>query len=327
MKVLRFLLLLIMLFNVVDSLFAVKVKVKVVYHSEKGPKDNNEDTLDVRTFNCTLAAGVYYGHGGGEVSSKAEAEFLPMILTQLGDMNLSPEMIEEAFSNFDRHCSIHIPFKDQKPVPAGQTPPPRKTSGSTATTVFINNENVVIAYLGDSRCVVFDDKCNVIYATQDHNVNSQVARDEIKDLGGECYLNEKNGYRQWYLKDGFKLLEMTRAFGDFFEDGHDRRKFKALSAQPTIASLRSSDCKYVVIASDGLWYILDTIQDKSFLENFFRTHARSSQEDIIEALFTQLKSILREHNGNENFVDDTTVIIISLDHSDSREEDPALDGE
>ena len=135
-------------------------------------------------------------------------------------------------------------------------------SGTTITTIFINGNQMLTSWCGDSRAVLYrNTKKGVLKAyplTTDHTPEVAEERERIEDSGGEVRALdpipgvEDNGPLRVYEAGGFAPgLAMTRSFGD-----HKAHLVGCIALpEQTLHKLTPRD-QFVVIASDGLWEVV-----------------------------------------------------------------------
>lgn len=141
-------------------------KMKFIHFSEKGPRMNNEDSLNIveipnkRTL-FVVCDGMG-GHSFGEVASQTVCEVFSDYWKEHPDIIDSVQKIEAAA----RRASAVI---DEK---SGMS-----QMGTTLVIASIEGNKAHIAHVGDSRCYVIDIKGNVKYRTIDHvGYNSYINR-------------------------------------------------------------------------------------------------------------------------------------------------------
>lgn len=123
--------------------------------------------------------------------------------------------------------------------------------GSTLTIIYIDKElNIVYgANVGDSKSIIINRNKTYKNLTTEHKVESNIKENErIKKIGGIIF----NGRL-------FGQLILSRALGDF------SLKNIGLISTPSIHKHKiSEDDSYIIIASDGIWDVLN----EEFITNF-----------------------------------------------------------
>lgn len=158
-------------------------------------------------------------------------------------------------------------------------------SGSTASvaTVLADDagiDHLVVAHVGDSSAIYFDDQGKILYSTRDHEPSLREERERIESAGGSIRIYEEEKHMSFHAgqeishgkmsrivdEKGHATVNMSRAFGDF----HVKKRRIAetgrvvddltgvrgwLSVEPDIESLPlvTDRRSFLVIASDGMW--------------------------------------------------------------------------
>lgn len=131
-------------------------------------------------------------------------------------------------------------------------------SGTTCTAVFIKNDALIVAYVGDSRLVI----CYIngkIDSTIDHNHLDENEVKRIRETGGFV------GYNGIINNH----LPITRTFGDFL------LKFngEGFIATPSMLarSLNLDKMRFIILASRGLWKTITNQSAVDLVNSCFRT--------------------------------------------------------
>jgi len=190
----------------------------------QGPRRAMEDRHVLIEHDHAVFGGVYDGHGGAEVADLL-ATHLHMSFFDAMDTGVPPEAaLEQAFGEAD-HATNDL------------------ESGSVAGACYLNAGRLVFAHVGDVKIVLVRTS-DVIELTRDHSLNDPAERARILAHGGQL--------RGPYVTYGGEGLMVTRAFGD--------RRWRTLGivATPDIDSrVLEEEAVCVVLASDGLWEVLD----------------------------------------------------------------------
>ncbi|KAJ4950278.1 hypothetical protein NE237_027110 [Protea cynaroides] len=170
--------------------------------------------------------GVFDGHGGRAAVDYAVENLGKNIVVAIGEVGKAEEELEQAI----RKSYL---ITDKAFLKTGQC------SGACAATVLLKDGELYAANAGDCR-VVLSRKGVVDALTSDHHVSREDERFRIQNLGG--YVNCRNGV--WRAQDS---LAVSRAIGD-------QNLKEWIISEPEIKKLRlTSDCEYLIMASDGLW--------------------------------------------------------------------------
>ena len=231
--------------------------------------DNMEDyTLIKHPFfskgknNLSLFA-VFDGHGGAQIAEFLKNNFSEHLLkTITSDYTLRfTEILKNAIITIDKN--IENLENSQK-------------CGSTGTFIIVNNNNIYCANIGDSKCFYINDK-EAIQLTEDHNCKNDKEVELLKSKGVMIFRRRV-----------FGSLFLTRSFGDM------EFKKEGLTAIPFITKINSdkSNVKYVIIASDGIW---DVVDDKQLF-----TLSKELKNGTSEEFCNNLVNYAMEKGSNDN---------------------------
>ena len=136
--------------------------------------------------------------------------------------------------------------------------------GSTGTIVVLDNNIIYCANVGDSKCFYID-KNNAVQISEEHNCKNEKEKEQLKKKGVIIFGNRI-----------FGSLSLTRAFGDF------EFKKEGITSIPFIKKiyLDKNDIKYLVIASDGIWDIVD----KDKLYQIYKELKKDTSEEFCNKL-------------------------------------------
>lgn len=141
--------------------------------SKKGIRENNEDyiiystdfILPTQTRVIVLCDGMG-GHGHGEVASKIVAESVFETLAH-SSKEFSADDLQYALDNALITLNNVDTYNDSKKM------------GTTLVVAVINNKNVLVGHVGDSRCYLFDENCIKKFRTKDHSKVAEAVEAEI----------------------------------------------------------------------------------------------------------------------------------------------------
>ena len=176
--------------------------------------------------NISLFA-IYDGHNGKLVSEHLYKNFDKILLSNLEKTNYQIrrsliDSFQQINSNFEKN-------------------PEAKNTGSTATVILIDNNNLYCANVGDSQCYYIS-KEKIIKLTKIHNCNDLKEVERIKKKNGIIFQNRI-----------FGCINLTRTIGDI--------EFKeyGVTCIPDISKeiLSENNSKYIILGSDGVWDVID----------------------------------------------------------------------
>ncbi|EFJ50994.1 hypothetical protein VOLCADRAFT_103627 [Volvox carteri f. nagariensis] len=176
-------------------------------------------------------------------------------------------------------------------------------AGSTASVALVDKRGVTVAAVGDSRCILGSRKGGLIVMSMDHKGSDAAERERVVRAG--C----------WVSASGRVCgeLDMSRALGDadMKQAAGLPPHLQAVTADPTVmhATLEPSGrggaagC-YLLLASDGLWNVLDSGAVHEFVLE--RLEAGLSSESICAQLCVE--ACVSERTAYDN----VTVLLIQM---------------
>ncbi|KAH7443513.1 hypothetical protein KP509_02G038000 [Ceratopteris richardii] len=258
--------------------------------SKKGCKDRMEDfyTASVKFAGDTKQAffGVFDGHGGKHAAEFAAANLgrhISAVLSKEDSSSYVEDAIRRAYTNADNEfINQHL------------------SSGACAVSVSVKDGRMVVANIGDCKAVLCRDSKAESLSTI-HRASSQEERQRIEKLGGmvDCY----NG--TWRVQG---TLAVTRSLGD-------ANLKRWISAEPSTRAIRiTHDCKFLILASDGLWdqmtdqEVVDCVRKVLFKAGEPKSRPGISSTSKLNALNELIRIACQRGNR-----DDITVMIVPLD--------------
>jgi len=182
-------------------------------------------------------------------------------------------------------------------------------SGSTAVTALKKGNELYVANVGDSRCVLGREegsgRVTAVEMSDDHKPDRRDEKERIlKHRGAVEPIRAFNGRfmgpaRVWSKKQVAGGLAVSRAFGDL------AMASAGVTYDPEIkkTSLTNKD-KFVVLASDGVWEHMSN-QDVIEIANRHKDPRKASDAVVAEARKQwQLKG--------QGYVDDITAMVVRL---------------
>jgi serine/threonine protein phosphatase PrpC len=258
----------------------------------------NFDTKDTRIY------GVLDGHGenGHLVSRRCRENFPHFIMSTNIKMDLAFNMMHNDLtaSDIDVRCS-----------------------GATCVIAVVQNGKVVVYNCGDSRAVLGRRTQNGSITAQplsnDHKPDKPEERKRILSFGGhlgcrQVLVNQGNRgpvsmpvgpCRVWYQHRGETLgLAMSRSLGDAVV-----HKF-GVSAEPeVIEHIIEDNDEFVIIATDGVWDVVDNNHAVQMIHNFV---VRSPNWSPLEASSALCKFARSRWEKLSPMIDDITCVVVKL---------------
>jgi serine/threonine protein phosphatase PrpC len=241
-------------------------------------REHNEDSFGIQTLVKKLenpmgrsvqARGLYIlcdgmgGHASGEVASGMAVETLRRFFQEHWQDEQLPS--EETVREAVRVANQSIYEVNQKNARSGSG-----RMGTTLVMMLIQNTNVAIAHVGDSRLYRLTRKRGLEQLTEDHEVGNR----ELKlGVPREIAYGRPDAY------------QLTQALGPRNEQG----------INPDVHILELNEDTLFILCSDGL-------SDNDLIETHWQTHLApllSSRANLDQGIL-QLIELANEHNGHDN---------------------------
>jgi len=264
--------------------------------------------------------GVFDGHGE---RGHLPAECAQVAFTQMGKIKaISLDAFKDTFSDVDKKC-------EKMP-----------TAGTTASVVVIDQKQLVIAHVGDSRVVVAkkDEKqgVKVAFETKDHQIKNVFAAellhsndlfDELSELKLHSVpkklisdqaefdrLKRERARITGYRNDCLRLdgaVVCYRVLGDYYRFSSRSETFSKIrgsTCDPEIKIIPLDDSyKFVIAASDGVWDYVTSEEAIQWVEKQLNAGLRANA-----AAAKLLDLVSEKRKANNRGSDDETVVIAVL---------------
>lgn len=270
------------------------------------PESPNQDSYVVVVNKGKWSVyGVFDGHGpsGHDASDFSIRALVKKFLTLDGFVDDPITAFQTAF----RHC--------QAELENGSRAKNFSTSGSTCTMAFhdLLKDNLTIAYVGDSRAVLFECKqAKLIHETEDHKPNLPAEKARIESNGGRVVFDGYYNYRVFAKTGMYPGLNMSRALGDIVA-----HKEAGLTADPecktiSLASHRGEGSELLLlICSDGVWEFIESPEGakefKGSAKNLKDVDMANQAEKLAQSSWDKWMA-----DSDNEISDDITVIAIAL---------------
>lgn len=263
-----------------------KKQIKIGGYSIKGRREYMEDYYFMREYSDYGLYFVCDGHVGKETSFYIK-KFMPIYIAyefkKLKKRNKTTSKSD--IKKIIYTCCLRI----EKEILSQP-----HNAGSTLIMIFVVKKQAYIVNIGDSRCVVYNKNNKSIKdLSNDHKPNRIDEHARIKSNGGVIFFD---GFTHRVHYDvGASGLAMSRAIGD--------KSYKLISqvvsAVPEIITHTIQKDDLFIIASDGLWDVIDN----KFLKSFLNTNL---DENEYTKTATKLVKIAYDKGSGDNI---TTLLI------------------
>jgi len=192
---------------------------------------------------------VYDGHGGRQAMEWLETHLHHAVATELQSLRV-PET-----GHYDREAIATRLTQAFKKVDGQLASLGAWKYGSTATVALIHDspagKALYVANVGDSRAVLIGGP-DVKQLSVDHHASNPVEAARVEQDGGIIFRRRVCG-----------SLSVTRAFGDHELKGKDG----GVSCVPDVSACKLLGARALVIATDGVWDVLDGFDVQEILED------------------------------------------------------------
>ena len=228
-----------------------------------GDRDNMQDIILVRTGEEVSHWAVFDGHGPPDAddapsalcAERAAACMHVKIDSALRLCSNAEDALKTAYLDFDNE------FVREHP---------NTRSGSCAAHAMCTGDAMFIAHTGDCRAIVLSKDGQILHATEDHSTSNQQECTRVRHAGGRIIQQKGKPKPMVFVpgSDATKLSLMpTRALGNpMMKRAADGKPISAIMAEPVTMKV-SDDAAHIVLASDGLWDMVDNNEVASFVRD------------------------------------------------------------
>ncbi|CAJ0587544.1 unnamed protein product, partial [Mesorhabditis spiculigera] len=239
---------------------------------------------------------VYDGHGGADVAKYAQQLF-PQYLkdSHFSQHHDRVKALQKAFLKFDEYLGRKEIDEADEGISGLLC-----DVGATACVCLLNEEQIIVANIGDSRAVLSSGG-KAIELSEDHKPTDKIESERIQKAGAWVTGNGRvNG-----------SLNVSRAFGDHYHKRQNKLPLaeQAICAFPDVRiQARSPDDEYLVVACDGIWNSMTSQEVVDYIGHRLTEKRDLTRiaEDLCDDCLAPYGS--RQPSGHDNM----TVIIIDL---------------
>lgn len=177
-------------------------------------------------------------------------------------------------------------------------------SGSTCILVFIIDDYLICANVGDSRAILLTNDNKIIQLSRDHKPNLKDEYERIISSNGKVERMPSNAtygpFRVWKKNENCPGLAMSRSIGDFVAET------VGVICEPevTVYKLSETKAKSIIIASDGVWEFTSNEKVKSIVWDYYNKGSPQGAATAIREYASKMWSV------NGDMEDDITVIVL-----------------
>jgi serine/threonine protein phosphatase PrpC len=183
-------------------------------------------------------------------------------------------------------------------------------SGTTCILIFILGNKIISINIGDSRAIMIKENKNYTQLSIDHKPENIKERERIEKNGGELRKiiqnNEEIGpIRVWAKGKKYPGIAMSRSIGDSVAN-----EIGVFSLPEIKEFYIQSNCKFIVIGSDGLWEFLENEKVVRYVNKF---------NDVLfikECIENLVDKAVKYWEKYDVIVDDITCILIVFYNDD-----------
>ena len=176
-------------------------------------------------------------------------------------------------------------------------------SGTTCVMVVQIGDRFICSNIGDSRAIMVKTGNEIVPLSIDQKPDDPEESKRIVQCGGEISQYEEDGeksgpFRIWKKGEVYPGIAMSRSVGDFIAT--------ALGVVPEAKFIEEKidqDCKFIVVASDGIWEFLDNKRVGEIVMPYYKN------DDPDGACKALIKEATEWWNKEDIVVDDITVVI------------------
>ena len=186
-------------------------------------------------------------------------------------------------------------------------------TGATGMIIAVCYNQILIAYAGNSRCLVLDKDGKIIKNTKDHTMKDENEKKRV-DLARS--FNDEDEEKKKGEDEHMEYLDSTRGFGDLEFKGNEwiEPKDQEVSVEPQIELVPYDEAKYIIFGSHGM-FEGDEKKVNDDVGKFFIDELKKGSDikfsDIIQNYFEKI--IAKDKNNDKNVgFDNMSCFLIEL---------------
>ena len=279
--------------------------------SEDGFTKVNQDSFlvlqseyNLKDFNIFC---VMDGHGNnGHLVSRYLMKYINLFFKNNKKMNASnqnEDSIYQRLKKSDYHILRRL-FRHAERDLHKKTKIDANFSGTTCVMVAQIGDRFICANIGDSRAIMIKTGNEIVPLSIDQKPDDPEESKRIVQNGGEISQYEEDGeksgpYRIWKKGEVYPGIAMSRSVGDFIATS-----LGVVPEAKFIEEKIDQDCKFIVVASDGIWEFLDSKRVGEIVMPYYKN------DDPDGACKALIKEATEWWNKEDIVVDDITVVVV-----------------
>ena len=279
--------------------------------SEDGFTKINQDSFlvlqseyNLKDFNIFC---VMDGHGNnGHLVSRYLMKYINLFFKNNKKMNASnqnEDSIYQRLKKSDYHILRRL-FRHAERDLHKKSKIDANLSGTTCVMVAQIGDRFICANIGDSRAIMIKTGNEIVPLSIDQKPDDPEESKRIVQNGGEISQYEEDGeksgpYRIWKKGEVYPGIAMSRSVGDFIATS-----LGVVPEAKFIEEKIDQDCKFIVVASDGIWEFLDNKRVGEIVMPYYKN------DDPDGACKALIKEATEWWNKEDIVVDDITVVVV-----------------
>ena len=187
-------------------------------------------------------------------------------------------------------------------------------TGATGMIIAVCYKEILIAYAGNSRCLILDKDGKIINQTKDHTL---VSENEKKRVDLARSFNDDEEEKKKGEDENIEFLDSTRGFGDLEFKGNEwiEQKDQEISVEPEIVFVPYNNAKYIIFGSHGMFEGDDNKINDEIGKYFFEEINKNKDIKFSEVIKNYFEKIIPEdkNKSEKNFgLDNMSCFVIEL---------------
>ena len=187
-------------------------------------------------------------------------------------------------------------------------------TGATGMIIAVCYKEILIAYAGNSRCLILDKDGKIINQTKDHTL---LLENEKKRVDLARSFNDDEEEKKKGEDENIEFLDSTRGFGDLEFKGNEwiEQKDQEISVEPEIVFVPYNNAKYIIFGSHGMFEGDDNKINDEIGKYFFEEINKNKDIKFSEVIKNYFEKIIPEdkNKSEKNFgLDNMSCFVVEL---------------